>query len=73
MSSAVDQDVIQQLADALAIWNKRYRLLCGKCWKDSRLQSRKITREDAGNHFFEQGWRFSDGIPVCPNCTKLSN
>jgi len=73
MPESVDQNMVRQLADALAIWGNRYRLLCGRCWKDSRLQSRKTTREAAGEHFYGQGWQFAGGIAVCPKCAKKSN
>jgi hypothetical protein len=72
MRESANPEMLQQLADALAAWNARYRLLCGRCDVDHRIQSRRTSRLQAAEIFYGNGWRLMGGVPVCGKCIKAA-
>ena len=68
-----DTESLDVLGQALSCWGRKFRLVCGKCYREVRcdLKPGEYLNVDAHRRaslkFWRQGWRFAK-VPVCPAC-----
>ena len=76
-TSEPDPECLDVLGQALSCWGGKFRLVCGKCYREVRCDVKSGEYLDADAHrraslkFWRQGWRVVK-VPVCPSCQKAA-
>lgn len=74
-STGPDRESLDVLGKALSCWSRKFRLVCGHCYRQVRCDMKSGEYMNADAHrraalkFWRQGWRVAE-VPVCPTCQK---